>query len=67
MPLLPSTTSSSLTERSTGVVGPQRTEPQYPAGRGQPPPAATAPAAAAGAGAGRRQVRVRLVAVLVPI
>ena len=33
MPPLPSTTSSRPPERSTGVVYPQRTEPQYPAGR----------------------------------
>ena len=69
MPPLPSTTSNRPTERSTGVVGPQRTEPQYPAGRWQPPPAATrtAPAAAAGAGAGRRQVWAGLAAVLAPL
>ena len=40
MPPLPSTTSSRPTERSIGVVGPQRTEPQYPAGRWQPAAAA---------------------------
>ena len=67
MPPLPSTTSSRPTERSTGVVGPQRTEQQYPAGRWQPPPAATAPAAAAAVGAGRRKVRARLAAVLPPL